>query len=152
MLDVSELTVISKLFYCEESLDVADEQSEQKAPRRIRKVETIREKVEKGDPIEDAPKRRGSVGRFFRLIGKPFRPFGTFLRWLGHFKVMRIIGYIIVWPYLRNSWKELRAVTWPTRKESRRLTLAVILFAVVFGVLIAAVDYGLDKLFKRILL
>jgi preprotein translocase subunit SecE len=131
---------------------VADEVTEPKLPRRIRKEETIREKVEKGSASDDAPKTSGPIRRFFRLIGKPLRPIGRFGKWLGHFKVMRIIGYIIVWPYIRNSWKELRKVTWPTRKESRRLTVAVIIFAVVFGVLIAVVDYGLDKIFKRILL
>lgn len=131
---------------------MADEKTDQKAPRRIRKVETIREKAEKDSAAEDAPKKRGPIRKFLGLIGRPFRPVGRFLKWVGHFKVMRILGYIIVWPYIRNSWKELRAVTWPTKKESRRLTLAVIIFAVVFGILIAAVDYGLDKLFKRILL
>jgi preprotein translocase SecE subunit len=43
-------------------------------------------------------------------------------------------------------------VTWPTWRESRRLTGAVILFSVIFGGLIAIVDYGLDKLFKQLLL
>jgi preprotein translocase SecE subunit len=131
---------------------VADEITEAKAPRRIRREVSIREKVEKGSASDDAPKKKSPIRRFFRLIGKPFRPIGRFLKWLGHFKVMRIIGYIIVWPYIRNSWRELRQVTWPTKKESRRLTLAVIIFAIVFGVLIAVVDYGLDKIFKRILL
>jgi preprotein translocase SecE subunit len=131
---------------------VAEEESESKAPRRIRKVETIREKVEKGGAPENAPQKRRPIRAFFRLIGKPFRPIGRFVKWLGRYRIMRIIGYIIVWPYFRNSWGELKQVTWPTKKESRRLTLAVIIFAIVFGTLVAAVDYGLDKIFKRILL
>lgn len=131
---------------------MADEKAEEKAPRRIRKVETIREKAEKESAADSIPKKSGSIRRTSRVIGKPLRPIGRLLKWLGHFKVMRIIGYILVWPYFRNSWKELRQVTWPTRRESRRLTLAVIIFAVVFGTLIAVVDYGLDKIFKRILL
>jgi preprotein translocase SecE subunit len=131
---------------------VADEEVESKAPRRIRKVETIREQAEKDSAAEKAPKKQGLARRFFRFIGRPFRPVGRFFKWVGHFKVMRIIGYIIVWPYIRNSWKELRQVTWPTKKESRRLTVAVIIFAIVFGSLVAVVDYGLDKIFKRILL
>jgi preprotein translocase subunit SecE len=131
---------------------VADEEKSTKAPRRIRRIETIREKVEKGSAVEDTPKKRGPIRRFFSMFSKPLRPVGRFFRWLSHYRVMRIIGYIIVWPYIRNSFKELKAVTWPTKRESRRLTLAVIVFAIVFGVLIAVVDYGLDKIFKRILL
>ncbi|MCA9318876.1 preprotein translocase subunit SecE [Candidatus Saccharibacteria bacterium] len=51
-----------------------------------------------------------------------------------------------------SSWKELRQVTWPTFKESRRLTSAVIIFSIMFGLLIALTDFLLDKLFKQFLL
>lgn len=54
--------------------------------------------------------------------------------------------------YFREAGQELKEVTWPTRKETWRLTLAVFLFALIFGLLIAVVDYGLDKLFKKLLL
>lgn len=54
--------------------------------------------------------------------------------------------------YFKESWAELRQVTWPSRKETIKLTLAVFVFAVVFGVLIAITDYGLEKIFKRLLL
>lgn len=54
--------------------------------------------------------------------------------------------------YFKESWAELRQVTWPTRKETVKLTLAVFVFAFVFGVLIAITDYGLEKIFKRLLL
>lgn len=64
---------------------------------------------------------------------------------------MRFIGRVLGLRYLRDSWKELRQVTWPTFRESRRLTLAVIMFSIVFGLLIAVVDYGLDKAFKYML-
>jgi preprotein translocase SecE subunit len=64
----------------------------------------------------------------------------------------RFVGRIIYPSYFRNSWKELKQVTWPTLKESRQLTYAVLIFAVVFGATIALVDYGLDKAFKDFLL
>lgn len=54
--------------------------------------------------------------------------------------------------YFKESWTELRQVTWPSRKETIKLTLAVFVFAIVFGVLIAITDYGLEKIFKRLLL
>ncbi|MBL8121365.1 preprotein translocase subunit SecE [Candidatus Saccharibacteria bacterium] len=54
--------------------------------------------------------------------------------------------------YMRDSWRELRGVTWPTFREGRRLTTAVIIFSIVFGLLIAGIDFGLDKAFRQILL
>lgn len=67
-------------------------------------------------------------------------------------KAFKIIGYIIFFPYLRNSWKELKQVNWPNFKLSRQLTVAVIIFAVFFGAAIALADFGLGKIFKVILL
>jgi preprotein translocase subunit SecE len=55
-------------------------------------------------------------------------------------------------PYFRNSWKELTQVTWPDRRQTRRLTFAVILFSVIFGTIVAGVDFGLDKLFRTFIL
>ncbi len=54
--------------------------------------------------------------------------------------------------YFKEAWAELRRVTWPTRKETWKLTFAVFIFAVVFGLLISVTDYGLDKLFKKVIL
>jgi preprotein translocase SecE subunit len=72
-----------------------------------------------------------------------FRPFRFVGRWIG----------LILWPpYFRNSARELMLVTWPNFRQTWRLTFAVLSFAAVFGLLIAGVDYGLDKLFKEVLL
>ena len=54
--------------------------------------------------------------------------------------------------YFREAWKELKDVTWPDRKQTSQLSFAVFIFAVVFGVLVAVTDFGLDRVFKRILL
>lgn len=96
-----------------------------------------------------------------RLIGKglawlahkpPLKQLGHGLRWFFRLKVVRFIGRILGFSFVRSSWRELKMVTWPTKREGRRLTTAVIMFSVVFGALIAVVDYGLDKLFKQLLL
>jgi len=108
------------------------------------------------------------VGVFFkgfflplRLIGRglawlshrpPFKQLGHGLRWFFRLKPVRFIGRMLGFTFVRGSWRELKLVTWPTRREGRRLTTAVILFSVVFGAVIAVVDYGLDKLFKQLLL
>jgi len=122
---------------------------ESKAPRRIRKVETLREKTEKTTAAGDKPSRLSATKQ---KAGAPLRATGRGLQRLNRVKPLRILGFIIVPPYFRNSWRELRQVTWPTGKESRRLTLAVILFAIVFGALVAVLDLGLDKVFKQVLL
>ena len=77
---------------------------------------------------------------------------GRKLAKVGRLKPFKILGKIL-WPtYFRNSWKELRQVTWPTRRETWQLTLAVIIFSVIFGVIIAVVDFGLDKAFKQLII
>ena len=54
--------------------------------------------------------------------------------------------------YFRNAWKELKNVTWPGRKETWRLVLAVFIFAIAMGVSIAVLDYGLEKVLREIIL
>ena len=87
------------------------------------------------------------------LIARPpLKQIRQAFRWFFHLRPVRFIGRILGFGYIRGSVQELKQVTWPTRHEGRRLTTAVIMFSIVFGLLIALVDYGLDKLFKDILL
>ena len=124
-----------------------------KPKRRLRPPQTVREKTQqkKDQPVK--PKRLSKVRA---AIAKPFKLAGNFLGKYKFFrgvgKVLRFIGKILVPPYIRNSWKELKLVTWPNRRETFRLTFAVIAFAVVFGALVATLDYGLSRLFKVIIL
>ena len=129
------------------------EESAKPRRRMVKKAETVREIAEKSSAAKDAaPKAPGVIRLTLRYIGKPFRVIGRVLAKIGHKQPFKLIGHIL-WPaYFRNSWKEMRQVTWPNRRESFQLTLAVIVFASIFGVLIAVVDFGLDKLFKQVLL
>lgn len=117
--------------------------------RLVKKAESVREKAEKVAESNKQPRRLHTTKR---RAAVPFRIAGNTFAKLGKFKVFRIIGLILVPPYFRNSWKELRQVTWTKRRESFRLTFAVIVFAVVFGIAVAILDYGLDKVFKELLL
>lgn len=87
-----------------------------------------------------------------RALFHPLRPVGKLLIRIERWKPIHFIGLVVVPRYVRNSFKELKLVTWPSFKESRRLTTAVIIFATVFGLLIAVTDYGLDKVFKKVIL
>lgn len=99
------------------------------------------------------------VGRGFRAVWRglawiahrpPLKQIGHAIRWFFRLRVVRFIGRILGFRFVRDSWRELKQVTWPSWRESRRLTAAVILFSIVFGALIALVDFGLDKLFKQL--
>jgi len=128
------------------------EEEQTKSKRRIRKVETVREQSEKSQqPQKTSPAR--AVWRGFtaplRFVGRGLRKAG---QKLGKYKFFRVLGRIL-WPYyFRNSWAELRQVTWPNGRLTRQLTIAVLLFALVFGIIVALLDIGLDKLFKEVLL
>lgn len=119
---------------------MADEQPTEKKRVLRQKSETVREKVEKSSAAEPKPRRlretTNKVGAPLKAAGKPIAK----------------VGRYVVPPYFRNSWVELRQVTWPKRKEAWQLTLAVIIFAIVFGAIVAVVDYGLDKIFKQVLI
>ena len=138
---------------------MADKPAEQ-AKRRVKNPETFRERALKAGEANDKP---GKAARLRSVSGKVTTPVtGPVSRgWHKLFSVQPFkfialifhwIGLVFVPRYLRNSWKELRLVTWPSRRQSRQLTSAVLVFALVFGAAIAVVDYGLDKLFRNILL
>lgn len=54
--------------------------------------------------------------------------------------------------YFADSWRELRQVTWPTRRNTWRLTGVVVCFSLFFAILLAAMDYGLEEIAKRVFL
>ncbi|OXS29196.1 MAG: preprotein translocase subunit SecE [Desulfovibrio sp. MES5] len=53
--------------------------------------------------------------------------------------------------YVEDAKAELRKVTWPTVKETRKATLAVLGFVAVMAVILGLVDLGLSTLIKSIL-
>ncbi len=53
--------------------------------------------------------------------------------------------------YFKGAWFELRQVTWPDRKSTWGLTVAVLLFTVFFVVLIVLLDAGFKFLSELIL-
>ncbi len=130
--------------------------AEQRKKRRLRKPETVRERAEKAVNTPAKPRRlrrtAGTVSRPLRTavgIGRkeyylplPENKVGQFLNKRRHYFPS----------YFRNSWREVRQVTWPSRRETWKLTLAVFTFAIIFGILISLTDYGLDKLFRKVLL
>lgn len=132
-----------------------------KKKRQLKKTETVRERAVR---VSTEPQKQRKIKRARNRAATPFkvvsrgaarvlRPFAFLLkpfrtrpvRFIG-----RILAAILLFRFFRDAWKELRQVQWPNARETVRLTMAVFIFSVLFGVLIASVDYGLDKVFRKV--
>ncbi len=140
---------------------MADSKQKKTEEPKAKRAQTVRERSQ----TDAAPKKRrvrqtaesvakpvSSAHRGVKKVFKPLSPLLAPFRLRPVRFVGRLLAKILLINYFISSWKELRQVSWPGRKETAKLTMAVFMFAVVFGALIAAVDYGLDKIFRKILL
>ena len=142
-------------------------------PKKIRKprirktAPTIREKMEAAE-VKAAKEKPRRVRKLLAKIPNPFARlhlpnnkfvskfiavFKPIFRIIG--KILRIIRKVLGWlvpSYFINSWREVRKVTWPNRRETWRLTAAVLIFSIVFGAMVSGVDKGLDEIFKHFVL
>jgi len=50
--------------------------------------------------------------------------------------------------YIKESIEELKKVSWPTRKETVRLTLIVVIISAVVGAYLGGLDFILNELLK----
>lgn len=50
-----------------------------------------------------------------------------------------------LWVYLKESRAEMKKVSWPSRQDVVRLTLAVIIASVVVAAILGAFDYVFDR-------
>jgi preprotein translocase subunit SecE len=51
---------------------------------------------------------------------------------------------------IRDTWSEIRKITWPDSETVRRLTALVIAMAVVLGLLLGGIDYLLLRVFDAL--
>lgn len=126
-----------------------------KKVRRVKNPESFREKALKNTKKEKI-KKDSKIKNIFNKLLSPIRNLLDKLKKIKFlkpiFKLFHYISRILLPKYIRSSFKELKLVTWPSFKQSLRLTYAVVVFAVIFGLTIAALDYGLSRIFKHILL
>ena len=54
--------------------------------------------------------------------------------------------------YVKDSTNELSKVTWPTRKESIRLSIAVLIFSGFLTAFIAVLDYVFGEIVQRFII
>lgn len=138
---------------------MADGSTPRRKPRVRKTAPTVREKAQAAQARAESPKpkKRHQLARIvkkpfkiFRILRIPSNPVSRFL-----VRILKFIGKILAWlvpSYFVNAWREVRQVNWPSRKETWRLTLAVIIFAIVFGALVAGVDKVIDVLFRKLVL
>jgi preprotein translocase SecE subunit len=124
--------------------------------RRLKQSVSVRERAEQATSAEPKTRRLSTTAK---KVNKPLKTVSDFGKKEYYLpmpdnKVGRFLNkrrYVIP-RFFKDAWAELRQVTWPGRRETMRLTLAVFMFAFIFGTLVAIVDYGLDKVFRSILL
>jgi preprotein translocase SecE subunit len=96
-------------------------------------------------PLKVAAKTGRKAASPFSFLATPFNTkTGRFIR--------RWLARLLLINYVTSSYRELRVVKWPNKRETVRLTIAVFVFSIVFGFVISASDFGLDKLFQKVLL
>ncbi len=121
-----------------------------------KKKPTIRERIEgKEAPKKDSKSSPSKSDRIKRPLSKA-KTVGKkeYHLPLPNNKIGKILGKRgkLVPSYFKESWAELKLVTWPNRSETVRLTTAVFIFSIIFGVVVALLDVGLDKIFKEIII
>lgn len=110
---------------------------------KVRRVQKTAHQV--GKPVKALRSGLKGVTKPLKPVAKPFQTKPVR-------KIGRVIAAVLLINYFRSSWRELRQVSWPDRKSTFKLTIAVFVFAIIFGAIVASADYGLDKLFHKILL
>lgn len=132
------------------------EGQKKRKPRILKTAPTVREKVEAAQTAAENKKTgiiKRTVSTVVRSAKKLRLPDNKATRPLK--MVGRTFKKVLVWlvpKYFVNSWRELRQVNWPSRRETWRLTLAVFIFAVALGLAVAGVDWVLEALFRKFIL
>jgi len=122
-----------------------------------KKRETVRERADKSTSrAKKAPRTRKlhtaamkPVNKVNSILKKEYTPFKTSDSKAGKFLGRR---RSLAPTYFVESFRELKKVTWPTRKTAAKLTVAVFIFSVILATFVKAIDYGFDKLFKEVIL
>ncbi len=51
-----------------------------------------------------------------------------------------------IFQFLREVKTEMLKVVWPTRNETLKMTLVVVIFASIVAIFLGAIDYGFTKI------
>jgi preprotein translocase SecE subunit len=119
--------------------DSSSKSEEEQAPITRKKVVVEDKKQEKTKAKEarkrakaekKAAKAKENGGKKVFILFRPFVAFGR---------------------YLRDSWREIRQVRWPTRKATWKMVLAVLVYTALFVIFITLLDMFFSWLFSLII-
>jgi preprotein translocase SecE subunit len=63
-----------------------------------------------------------------------------------------IIRVLSKFKFLTSPFSEIKLVSWPNRRDTLRLTSAVVIFSVIFGIMVSLLDWGFEIIFKKVFL
>ena len=87
--------------------------------------------------VRTVKKGKKPAPKFVQILAKPFKFIAN--------------PFVALSKYLMDSWRELKLVRWPTRKETWKMTGAVIAFSVGFATLILLLDGLFNWIFKTLI-
>lgn len=53
--------------------------------------------------------------------------------------------------FIQDSRQELKKVHWPTKKETKKLTVAVLVLSIFFAIILSSMDFILSKIIYPII-
>lgn len=131
--------------------------AEPKKPRKriLKKTETVRERASKEPKEPKKPKLNGvrqKVTKPFKRVARTGRK--EYYLPLPDNKLGRFLNKrrSIIPKYFRESWHEVKQVSWPNNKQTMQLTFAVFAFTAFLVTIVSIVDYGLEAVFEELLL
>ena len=66
-------------------------------------------------------------------------------------RTRRLFGFLRP-SFVTNIISELQKVVWPSRVETRNLTMVVIVVSLIVGVILGVVDWGFNRILENVLL
>ena len=132
-------------------------EEEVKKPRRKKAPETVRERAEKDATKKASTTKTQAVktkihrplSKLRRASAKEYHPIKAPDNKAGRIMNKRVR---FVPKFVRESWAELKLVTWPTKREAASKTVAVIIFAAVIMIFVQVLDKIFSQLVKEIIL
>lgn len=122
-----------------------------KLAKSSKKEQTVRQRAESAPKVSkkrvrNTVKKAGAPIKFVKKMHSreyhlplPDNKVGRFLK-----KRVRLYP-----KFFAESFREIKLVTWPNRRETLSLTMAVFLFALIFATIIGILDLGLSKTFEK---
>lgn len=126
---MAKITRIKAKDTAESTGDTQDEKKVVKIRSKSQPKSSVQEKTKNHTEAGKTPKKPGNTKKPFILI-RPFVYFGR---------------------YVRDSWREIRQVRWPSRKATWKLFFAIVVYTLLFVGIIMLLDAIFTWLFETVI-